>query len=1161
MGPHSCGLCKGQSSDPVTAQYPICICQTCIQRLSAAGEDLPPEIFGRPQANMLAEVAAKQAAEEGPRGEMEAKIRAEQPAGGLQEVFLQRKNDFHQSIIRAMENMNGLEDTFYRALAQETELRVCQTQLTHAQEEILRLRALPPPQVQAAPANEALVGALQAQLEQLNARLHDQGALQRQIQELSTQVSQLKYELQQSVQDQVEEQVKQNTLDLRERLQDAARTAVSKVSDVMPLVAHLDGDWLDREGAESFIRLASLGINDDLESTCMRQVARVCSVLARASGPCPHLATFANQINTRLKRNSEVALQFVNQLEEIYLLIKDLPTAKGTLQRLLRLADSEALDDTVNILLRFGKHLKAAPLTDLGNAVMDLFAKDTSNRGSDWRLALLGFPIEWTTDFAEDMNKLLKSLVQRDFDPTSLQLVQLLQVYRADPAPLLSFVARTAQLLANPQTLPSVGALLQGVKEQVSAATKQPPAQCKQACDRIFSALRLVKTSSTPAELNQVAQLLAQLKPSQALFKAACALVDNFAGFQDEAKMTRLALGALNWLLPAGRPRAEAVLAERLLLLVQGSEDNAERAGELFAELSKPARVELEQALPSILEKLALEQSLELALQLARSALGPHFSMVTSACLALLHVNPAQLDTVTALLRSNRTETLVRCFSCFTALNKRGSGEAVRFTCEALAVLSVGDDAALLQLLQDLIKVLNIDNLPQDLVLRVPILWLRSRHRLPTDIRMANFCIFVLKQLRQVDLPGLLGAIEGLFAEEGASYRTALQLAEIYSKHALAGSTLSKWLTSLRTLRGADALDALFHKMDSVPQAPARLVADFIDVVLSLCADKPAEVAEIGRTLDTLLDKAETMQLLTNLTALSNKELVGSLLTTVRLQQDKSVLVACTELTALLAYFQLDHVQCTDLRPTLQQRAEDLTRLAQACTPMVQNRAHLMTTLASMLLTELYERRNAATLLAIPAMVVDLLRTVEPEKVQAFGQELIVTSRDAAGEERVRKLQGNFAQIRGRLEELLRAGGRISLQALDPPLPPPAQTKELAHVTASTLRFFNLPTTTWGAQVKLRSQIKADSNYSCWDILEDGRVFCCGGESYTGYDSNRRYNASSTSYLAAGTYKEAYILARDGAVEQKANMNGARYAHGVLALHSKKAVYVFGGCM
>ena len=82
----------------------------------------------------------------------------------------------------------------------------------------------------------------------------------------------------------MEEQVKHNTLDLRECLQDAARTAVSNVSDVI-LVAHLDGGWFDREGAESFLRLASLGINNDLESTCMRQVTRVCWPAPQAPVP------------------------------------------------------------------------------------------------------------------------------------------------------------------------------------------------------------------------------------------------------------------------------------------------------------------------------------------------------------------------------------------------------------------------------------------------------------------------------------------------------------------------------------------------------------------------------------------------------------------------------------------------------------------------------------------------------------------------------------------------------------------------------------------------------------------------------------------------------------------------------------------------------------
>ena len=1155
---HLCVLCQGQSSDPVR------VCQRCIQRLSAAGEVLLPEIIGRPSANILAEVAAKEAAEEGPR---EANIRAEQPAGGLQEVFLQRKNDFHQSIMRAMENMNGLEDTFYRALGQETELRVCQTQLVHAQEEVLRLRALPPPQVQAAPANEALVEALKTQLEQLNIRLLDQGALQTQIQELSTQVSQLKYELQKSVQDQVEEQVKQNTLDLRERLQEAARTAVSKVSDVMPLVAHLDGDWMDREGAESFLRLASLGINDDLQSACMRQVARVCSLLARASGPCPHLAAFANQVNTRLKRNSEMALQFVNQLEEVYLIFKELPTAKGTLQRLLRLADSEALDDMVTMLLRFSRHLDVTSLTYFADAIMDFIAQDTPTR-DDWRLALLGFPIEWTSGFAEEMGKVLRAVVERKFDATSLRLVQFLQVYRpTDPSPLLSFVTRTVHLITNPQTIASVDALLQGVAEQVSAALKLPSAQSKQACDRVILALRLVKTTSTAAELNQAAQLMTLLKPNQALFKAACALVDCFSGFKDEAKMTSMGLGALEWMFPGGRQRAEAAFCEWLLERVNGSESNAERAGLLLAELSRMgSQGELEQALPRMSTKLPIEKAVELTLLLASSAkaLGPQFSTVIASSLTLVEtvVNPVELaDKVSALLRNNRTEALVRCFSSFAALNKRRSGDAVGFVCETLAVLSVGDDTVLFQLLQDLIKVLNIDNLPQDLVLRVPILWLRARHRLPDDTRMADFCIYVLKQLRQPDLPGLLGETERVLAEEGASYLTAMKLTEIYRKHALPGSMLSQWLISLRSLRGADALAALFHRIDSVPQASAKLVTGFIEVVLLLCTAKPAEVGEISGTLGALLDKAEALQLLTNLTALSNVELMGSLLTTVRLQQDKSVLVSCTELSALLVYFERDRLPPPDLRPTIQRRSEDLTKLVQVCVPMVQNPAHHMTTLASLLLAELGNRPNADILLLIPTMAVDMVGAVGPDRVQELGQELIVASRDVAGEERVRKLLGNFGQIRGKLEEILRAGGRISLQALDPPLPQPSQARELVHVTASYLRFFNFQNAIWGPQVNLRTTIQA-SNYSRWVILEDGYVFCCGGEGYTGYDSSRRYNASSsTSYLAAGTYKEVYMLARDGSVDRKADMNVARAYHGVLEMHSKNAVYVFGGRM
>ena len=50
----------------------------------------------------------------------------------------------------------------------------------------------------------------------------------------------------------------------------------------------------------------------------------------------------------------------------------------------------------------------------------------------------------------------------------------------------------------------------------------------------------------------------------------------------------------------------------------------------------------------------------------------------------------------------------------------------------------------------------------------------------------------------------------------------------------------------------------------------------------------------------------------------------------------------------------------------------------------------------------------------------------------------------------------------------------------------------LVHVTNTFLRFFNFPTSTWGPQVNLKATIQADAS-STWVVLEDGRVFLCGG--------------------------------------------------------------------
>ena len=211
----------------------------------------------------------------------------------------------------------------------------------------------------------------------------------------------------------------------------------------------------------------------------------------------------------------------------------------------------------------------------------------------------------------------------------------------------------------------------------------------------------------------------------------------------------------------------------------------------------------------------------------------------------------------------------------------------------------------------------------------------------------------------------------------------------------------------------------------------------------------------------------------------------------------------------LLAYFERDRLPPPDLGPTIQRRSEDLTQLVQVCKPTVQNPAHYMTKLASLLLAELGLRLNTDILLFIPTMAANLLespqRKFHPDKVQELGQKLLKASRDAAGEERVRKLLGNLMQIQGKLEELLRRGNRIRLLALEQLLlPTHSQAKELVHVAASFLCFFNFQSSTWQPQINLRTPIQA-SNYSSWVIMEDGRVFCCGGERCAGDEASGRY--------------------------------------------------------
>lgn len=90
----------------------------------------------------------------------------------------------------------------------------------------------------------------------------------------------------------------------------------------------------------------------------------------------------------------------------------------------------------------------------------------------------------------------------------------------------------------------------------------------------------------------------------------------------------------------------------------------------------------------------------------------------------------------------------------------------------------------------------------------------------------------------------------------------------------------------------------------------------------------------------------------------------------------------------------------------------------------------------------------------------------------------------------------------------------------------------IVEVTSGFLRFFHH--STWGPRIPLNALIISDDS-SSWTVLEDGRVFCSGGNSI----------------------KAAYLLGRDGAVESLPPMLSARSLHGVIQVID---VYVFGGC-
>lgn len=95
----------------------------------------------------------------------------------------------------------------------------------------------------------------------------------------------------------------------------------------------------------------------------------------------------------------------------------------------------------------------------------------------------------------------------------------------------------------------------------------------------------------------------------------------------------------------------------------------------------------------------------------------------------------------------------------------------------------------------------------------------------------------------------------------------------------------------------------------------------------------------------------------------------------------------------------------------------------------------------------------------------------------------------------------------------------------------------LAQVCSSFLRFFD--TYTWGPQILLHTSIQVDCS-STWVVLEDGRLFCSGGGNFQ----------------LGCCWKVAYLLDRNGTVDNLPDMLSGRCRHGVIQIQH---LYIFGG--
>lgn len=334
-----------------------------------------------------------------------------------------------------------------------------------------------------------------------------------------------------------------------------------------------------------------------------------------------------------------------------------------------------------------------------------------------------------------------------------------------------------------------------------------------------------------------------------------------------------------------------------------------------------------------------------------------------------------------------------------------------------------------------------------------------------------------------------------------SSSNAMIRLAELSAQCGLSEDTASILKETLQFSSNLGPFEPLLQKISEIPQVSAPIVEVLVNEMLKYCEKEPEKAVEWSARTIQLLERKESTSLLANLAALTDSALVASILTIMLQHNEEPVLVACTELSQLLSFFERDQVPAPNFRNSLLRKPAEFAQLAETCINLLKNPANVMAGLCGQLVEALEGTDETELLLYVATLAVELQQIVPPDMVENLGLLLMVASKDTDQMETVKKLRIYDAQVRESLIKLLNGKEALTVKALEQIFPVSAETKEFVKVTDNFIRFLDLKNITWGPEIYLRRYIRADKS-SRWIILEDGRVFCSGGGKYhAGYFS------------------------------------------------------------